>query len=647
MLAARSAWGQEPAVAPGADGSDPQRIPAEAEGDAPPETDGLSYRLTLRVEPPTAGAAEGDGADDTAPQARATALADRLRPLTRLESLKQRPPLTRLGLERRMTADLDRLERALRAEGYYAGRVSGRIENGGPAASSSASSSASAAEPVSVVISVVPGPLYRLSVVEVLYQGGHETRGLPTGAAAAGLTLGAPARAEAVLAGERRLVESLGEAARPMAQAADRRVVVDHTDRTMEVAYRIDPGPPAAFGALQITGLDAVAARHVRDMVPWRQGDPYDAREVRRFRARLTESRLFKTISLKPGDAVDAHGRVPVHLTVTEGPPRTIALGATYATDRGPGVTLRWEHRNIFGAGEKLRVDAVGALSEQSVEATLRKPYFLGADQALTLGARAAREDLDAYRGLVGEASIGLDRTWGPDLRTAIGIATEYASLTWLGDAGSDGGDGETQGHLLVGLPMEIQWDGSDNLLDPTQGARASLTAAPYAGMVDDSGIGFLRLDARASVYQSLGTERIVAAARVRLASLMGAALDRLPPNHRLYAGGGGSVRGFGHQMIGPLDAGGDPLGGRSAAEIGAELRAKVTETIALVPFVEGGLVGPDPWPSLAEDIRWGGGLGLRYHTDFGPLRADFAVPFNPRQDDDWFQVYVSLGQAF
>ncbi|MDH3236827.1 MAG: BamA/TamA family outer membrane protein, partial [Alphaproteobacteria bacterium] len=43
----------------------------------------------------------------------------------------------------------------------------------------------------------------------------------------------------------------------------------------------------------------------------------------------------------------------------------------------------------------------------------------------------------------------------------------------------------------------------------------------------------------------------------------------------------------------------------------------------------------------------WSAGIGVRYYTQFGPLRVDFAVPINRRSVDSRFQFYVSIGQAF
>ena len=45
--------------------------------------------------------------------------------------------------------------------------------------------------------------------------------------------------------------------------------------------------------------------------------------------------------------------------------------------------------------------------------------------------------------------------------------------------------------------------------------------------------------------------------------------------------------------------------------------------------------------------MSFGAGLGVRYYTGFGPLRADIAVPLNKKAGDADFQIYISIGQAF
>ncbi|WP_258548881.1 autotransporter assembly complex protein TamA [Thalassospira lucentensis] len=138
-----------------------------------------------------------------------------------------------------------------------------------------------------------------------------------------------------------------------------------------------------------------------------------------------------------------------------------------------------------------------------------------------------------------------------------------------------------------------------------------------------------------------------VMAARARTGTIIGEERGNLPSNKRFYSGGGGSIRGYEYQKVGPLADDGDPVGGRSVLEVGFEFRARITESFGIVPFIEGGNVYESNNP---DDISllWATGLGFRYYTAVGPLRFDVAVPLDKRENvDDDYQFYISLGQAF
>ncbi|RYD89906.1 MAG: hypothetical protein EOP61_30665, partial [Sphingomonadales bacterium] len=76
-------------------------------------------------------------------------------------------------------------------------------------------------------------------------------------------------------------------------------------------------------------------------------------------------------------------------------------------------------------------------------------------------------------------------------------------------------------------------------------------------------------------------TDKVVVAGRLRLGTIVGADLANIAPSRRLYSGGGGSVRGYGYQRIGPRDASGNPTGhyylvGHPLVGRTIELRAQV-----------------------------------------------------------------------
>jgi translocation and assembly module TamA len=180
-----------------------------------------------------------------------------------------------------------------------------------------------------------------------------------------------------------------------------------------------------------------------------------------------------------------------------------------------------------------------------------------------------------------------------------------------------------------------------------TKGTRISLAVTPNVGDFAEA-ITFLSNETNAAAYWSpLEDDVLTLAARGRLGTLFGEDTKDLPGTKRFYAGGGGSIRGYEFQSVGPVDASNDPEGGRSVIELGAEMRFRVTDTIGLVPFVEGGTVYNASVPDFSETMRWAAGLGMRYYTAAGPLRLDIAFPMNPRRQDEDFEFYVSFGQAF
>jgi translocation and assembly module TamA len=218
-------------------------------------------------------------------------------------------------------------------------------------------------------------------------------------------------------------------------------------------------------------------------------------------------------------------------------------------------------------------------------------------------------------------------------------VTAEYSDLT--------GSDSPNEEFYLAGLRGILRHDNTDNPLDPTRGTRFEINVSPYMGLTDHD-TNFTSVSLSGSQYLSIDDDGdYVLAARARTGTIIGEERGNLPSNKRYYSGGGGSIRGYEYQKVGPLDDDHDPLGGRSVLELGFEFRARVTKSFGVVPFVEGGNVYARSEP---EDISllWAAGLGFRYYTAVGPLRFDVAVPLDKRENvDDDYQFYISLGQAF
>lgn len=566
--------------------------------------DGISYEVTF----------EGEADPD---------LLDKLEESSQLITLRKEPPQSRAALRRRINSDMDGLSSVLRAEGYYGGVVEALTDE--------------EADPTQIVIAVKPGPRYRLTDYRIDYVGDGEA--LARDGADFGWTPGMPARGEDVVAIETALLDHLHRDGRPKAAIADRRAQVDHDAAAMTVTLLVAPGPAAVFGALSIEGLQKVEEDYVRQVVDWPEGEKWDKRELDNARRKLANTNLFRTIHVDPADEVDAEGRLAASAAVEEAKHRTLAVGINYSTDEEFGGELSWEHRNLFGRQERLRLSAEGSAVRQQATADFRKPHFLARDLTFLANVTGRAQETDAYDERTGAGFAGLEKRLAEVWTLGIGVSGEYSQID---------DDGVESTYAIVGIPIHGGRDTTNDLLDPTGGTRVKLSATPYFATIERD-INFTVLEVEASAYLGLGEEkRVVPAIRLRAGTVAGADTLDIPITKRFFAGGGGSVRGYEYQMAGPLDADGHPTGGSSVLETGLELRWRVTNSVGIVPFVEGGNVYDEATPDFQQDLFWAAGLGFRYFTIAGPIRLDVAFPLNRRDGiDSEFQIYVSLGQAF
>jgi translocation and assembly module TamA len=241
-------------------------------------------------------------------------------------------------------------------------------------------------------------------------------------------------------------------------------------------------------------------------------------------------------------------------------------------------------------------------------------------------------------------------------------------------------------------LPINVSYDSTDlptPLEDPTHGMRISFNLAPTYSLggkaslpVADIPAGrtaslpycsnpsepltrdegtlplghcaalYVITQASAATYFDLhgltgaADGRSVLAVRAMAGTAHGASWYDLPPDQRLYAGGSGTVRGYRYQTVGPEFSDGNPQGGTSMDAINVEYRQRFGTNFGAAFFADGGGVNLSPNP-FGGVFRVGIGAGMRYYTPIGPIRVDFAVPTNRRYNDDHFEVYIGLGQAF
>ncbi len=555
-----------------------------------------------------------------------TGLEEPLKNRSDLVRLRKEEPVSIWDLRARIRRDINGFADVLRSEGYYGARIGYSLDR--------------SSRPIKVKIEVEPGERFTIGAYTIELAGPKDLAdSVRTEASAvAQRQVGRPARSETVALAFGEVMSKLPQLGYPRAKLAVQDFKADHADRKLTARVRIDTGPRVRFGRTSIDGLNKVKKRYVMKAITWKEGEVYDSRKVEAFRNELTEMNLFGSIRIDTDDPLETGDRQPMKVRLREGKHRSIGATASYSTVNGFGGSIFWEHRNVFGAGERLVLELEGDQKLQQLTADLTKPRFLRNDQKLLLGVEVAREDTDAFLEYRGVVRAAIEREINKRLRVRVGPEISYLDTR---DAF------QPSENVLLGLPAIVNYDHSDNLLDPTRGYRLGAKVAPY--LVFGDAKNFITVEGTGSVYFRLDEDaRFVSASRVKIGSLFGSSsIANIPASKRFYAGGGNSIRGYGYQAIGPKDPLGEPIGGKSVFEVSTELRVKITDTWGIVPFFEGGSVFDSQLPDFSRKLRWGAGIGVRYYTGFGPIRLDVAFPINKQPDDDTFQIYVSIGQAF
>lgn len=574
------------------------------------------------------------------------AIVDGVRGLSQLVSLHDTPPDGELGLEMRTRQDIDAALRYMASVGYYDGAADFELTG-------------VETEKAHVTIYLRPGRRYVVGDISIIFTPAPY---VPASLQNRQNFLFAPDRlprirpgravtAQEVLDSVQKLPVRLHNNGYPDAKIVGEYYYLDRSRRTLNILVEIDPGEPATIGKVLFTGESSVSSEYLAKLVPWSLKEPviWDERKVDRYVSNLRKSGLFSNVTVvnqeerSPSSGKDVPSRKNIGIALEDAKHRTIGAMARYDTDTGFGVELNWEHRNLFGNGEKLTITTPYTYTDKGVEMEFTKPAFITRNQFFRVKGSALVENTDAYERTGADLEAGVLRYWNRNWITFTGLFTDTG---WLKNNEHD-----NQPYTIYGANLNVRRDTRNDRMNPVTGTWAELKLKPMAGQYsgDFSALGtefalagywapFTRRSGRPS-------DKLVFAGKASFGAFNGAELHNIPSTQRYYLGGVDTVRGYGYQQIGPKDKNSDPLGGRSYQLLNLEARYKVTDSLGLVGFLDGGQLYTTEWPEFDTDMEWGAGIGVRYFTPIGPVRLDVAMPLE--DVDPPVQFYISIGQSF
>lgn len=585
---------------------------------------------------------------------------------SQLQSLQKTAPVDPFGLIARARGDITRLQTVLQSFGYYDGAITITINGLGLDSAGLADALSALPKGTDAHVKIDPalGPLFHVGNIDVKGT-------LPPGMRQEmKLSPGAPAVAADVLAAGSNLQAALQDSGYAFATVSKPVAYEVPAQHVLNLTFHVTTGPRVRIGTIGIKGLEQVHETLLRRRLLVHSGELYDAAAIEKARQDLLALGLFTAVSVHLGGA-DQEQRVPITFVVQEAKRYIVGVSAAYSSDLGGSVGINWSDHNVFGNGQQLTASATAinlggsATTGLGYDASVGYliPDFRRRDQTLGFQIRALRQALQAYTQTGETAGTTLSRKLSSVWSLTTGLSYEHEIIDQESlltcppiQSGETAIAADCQrvqyNYNLALLPISTYYDSTDlasPLIDPTHGYRISMNVTPTFSY-GTTGKTYVVVQGAITTYFDLHhllagdpEGRSVIAARALSGAALGATQFSLPPDQRFYAGGSGTVRGYRYQSVGPEFGDGNPIGGTNMEAFNLELRQRMGTNFGFVAFVDSGGVS-SPAGSV---YRVGVGAGMRYYTSIGPIRLDLALPTKRRPNDDRFELYIGLGQAF
>lgn len=559
--------------------------------------------------------------------------------------------------------DLDRMERVYESRGYYQTDLKGHVEEKG--------------RDVKLRVDVVEGARTVVSTLEIRGLDELPKDERETVLADLSLAPGWPFEEGRWAAIKDEIRDRLRNAGH-LEATVQGEALVDVTTYNAALTLAVQPGPRYRFSTIEVRqGRNTVLhvdPHWIEDEVRVALGkdELFSDERMHEAERRVFNMGVFSTVKVSTGPPDVAAGRVPVVVQVQEAPFRTLRLGGGVGVDQirnEARLFAEWTNRNWLGGLRRLRLraqagwaflpNAYAVVRNTEADFPRNGPIFLTSaefDQprlfdlaplsfnAVVGGERRLEQ---AYTALTGRGQVGV--TWRPwvDFAVSPSYHLEGSQVDAPGQITSDVaplvlGCGDNPCFQVVSfLEQTVTLDRRNDPLEAIRGYFGSVTLQEGGGPLQGS-YDYLRvlIDGRAYATPKLPLlEDFTFAARVQGGALYprsGNPSDS-PVLQRFYAGGANSMRGFNSRRLSPLvdvappTAQLDqsrvllPIGGNGMLVGNFEVRYALTENLVLAAFLDSGNVTRGrPTVDDFGRLRYAVGIGLRYRTPVGPVRADF-----------------------
>lgn len=415
------------------------------------------------------------------------------------------------------------------------------------------------------------------------------------------------------------------------AELTQAEVAVSRQRNSADITLRWNTGPAYRFGELAINAPE-IEPRLLRRWAEFSTGDAFDYAKLLSFQRKLNNSGFFAFSQIEINRVAET-ATADIVVNTAPAAKRLYKASFGYGTDTGARAQLGFEQRWLNRYGHSLLADLRLAEREQSYSMAYRIPALRGRADSYTISWQQRDQQLPEYDSRSSRFSVTeLSHTRQWQIQHSANVELDDFVI----------GSTRTNDTLWY---LETHWSrfSSNRPVFPNQAQSLTLNARLGSGF-DQAQQYLARLQ-----LQYLKVLPAPWDGRVLLRATAGALtvdnFDQLAPQHRFYAGGDRSVRGYRYQSLAPTNSSGDKIGGHYLAELSLETDYRFANNWAVAGFIDAGQAFSDTNRSDNSDIAVGTGLGLRFITTLLLVRLDVANGIT-ESGQPW-RLHLSLGTDF
>ncbi|HEY4572834.1 MAG TPA: outer membrane protein assembly factor BamA [Thermoanaerobaculia bacterium] len=444
-----------------------------------------------------------------------------------------------------------------------------------------------------------------------------------------------------------------------------------HADHTLvDLTIEVLEGPRQVADRILVRGDQRTQGDVIRHTLDLRHGDPVSQARLFEVERNLYQLGIFSRVDVQlvPSDLEETERDVLIR--VEEGKPRSVLYGFGWDSETGFRGSLAFADNNVWGRAYSLRTDLRWSQRDKRFHFTFNQPYLGEHPVALTSNLYYEEEapadrpyEVTRYG-----ARIEAVRVYG-NRRYSLGFDYRIVEPSVNPGIASNQIERLDQPYYVTSFVPSLFFDHRDDPITPTRG-WSSLAQVQYAFPLPafSTDTDFLKVFLQQTQYYNLGRPGVlVGSARVgtiqpykAIPISGGIVLDfpsrNVPIAERFFAGGDATHRAYDQDELGirgqtlirnPNGGGFVPVGGDGLLLINLEYRFPIAGAFGGVLFVDSGNVWPD-WRAIRlAEVKNGIGLGARYNSPIGPVRAGIGFKLNREHGEPAYALFFNIGNPF